>query len=108
VDKGITDLNDNGAVDFERNELKNRRVTFAVFGINNFIEEALPLVLQYTSIAVFIYATNLTLLPDYVVLIVAYYQTLSQTLGLEFMRGITWGTAGRIALNRVQVILTIF
>ena len=69
--------------------------------LNALIENVLPQIIAYVSIAIFILTTNSPLLSKYIVLIIGNYYIICSALA-DFNRGLEWLTAGLVSIERMQ------
>jgi hypothetical protein len=93
----------NSKLFYFRQEIKNQFSTSLLTIPNGLLANVLPELQTYISILVFIGFSDKPLLPEYIVLTIAYYTLLSNLIGLELMKGIANYTDLKVSLKRVQV-----
>jgi hypothetical protein len=63
----------------------------------------MPLIITFTSIAVFIKIVSKPLLPGYIVIVLAYCMKICSAIGFYFVKAVTNALAANVSCKRIQV-----
>jgi hypothetical protein len=74
-----------------------------VRAINSSIDLDFGSLINYASVATFIFLANKPLLPKYVIFSISYYSRLCATVGFFFVRSLTYLIAAKVSLRRIKV-----
>jgi ABC-type multidrug transport system fused ATPase/permease subunit len=71
--------------------------------ITNLIETILPQLLCYVSMIVYATYLDVPLLPSQTILMISYYNTMSQTFACEFMKAVQYSINATVSFDRIKV-----